>query len=420
VKLTSLRSARLVVSGQLDREYPSSQLTAFIGLYNADAYLPRIFAWIEAQTVDRPILLVDNGSVDTTWATIMAWSSRLNRNVKLVRNPMNLGATGSLYLNLDLVTTPWVSTIHQDDEYENHHLDVQLAGIIAASENCICVVTDMGSLTVKGRLSARVPRSSWFLPDSDPETLFVTNLRLHNVPFPAAAFRVEALSNSMVPWHSNSMPDTEWVLRNVGKGKITFIPIVTMYYRENPLSESHALAKTESQIGTYMSLSRAVNSEVFAAMVSALPERDRQRFAEAIFEGLNARISNIEHLRLIRLSVAEQLALAWDYSEPNSLSEIRAAYGELGPSRIGDLITELERFYKLSNSGKKDSSNLSRTAPEVKAGFGNHFFQRLLAACYAITGLLPYGFRRKLLKALTQGSRGLAKGSPWHFNWRKP
>jgi len=50
-----------------------------------------------------------------------------NATLVLVWNPVNLGAAGSLLVNLDFSSSvEWVMTRHQDDEYSPDHLEEHL------------------------------------------------------------------------------------------------------------------------------------------------------------------------------------------------------------------------------------------------------------------------------------------------------
>lgn len=414
----AMRDLRKIERGVRPQGAPDPLITIFVGLYNAESYLDSLEKFLAAQSGKYRILIVDNNSEDSTWELIHRWPSAANETTTLVQNPLNLGATGSLYLNLDLIETAWVSTIHQDDLYLDEHVDVQSEGIKKAPAACNCVVTDMGSLGSDGRLEPGRPRASWALPDLSAETMFLANLKLHTVPFPAAAFRVNKLQEKMVPWHSTAMPDTEWVLSTLATNAVHYIPRITMHYRENPLSESHALDSSESQLGSFMSLNRVLSSASFYELLANVPRNDRAKFAQAVYKGLKLRIKDSDLLELISLVAAEQISLAWGYSEPESLVAIRQAYSKGGSRRIEGLIDSLLGFYNL-RSGLSQFEDRARAHMAMPDGDQpKKKSNKLLGFAIRLLNVLPYWIRRTLFRLIVRSSSNLKKDSAWNFDWR--
>ena len=415
---SKLRSHRIIEYASIGEEICDSVITIFIGLFNADPYLDSILEFLRNQPDNFQVLIVDNGSSDATWLKIHEWPVELTNRITFVKNPINLGATGSLFLNLDLIRTPWVSTIHQDDLYLKNHVKVQVQAIESASNECTCVVTDMGSLSSSGKIVPGRPRASWLLPDDSPETAFIANLRLHSVPFPAAAFRVENLRSFPVPWHSTAMPDTEWILKTIRPNGILHVPQITVHYRENPFSESHALGEPESQLGNFMALNRVLNGESFLELLKSVPVHDRSQFAVAIFDGLRIRIKDDSRFGLISLAAAEQMALTWNYSEPTSLKVINQSYASAGSERIESLVGGLMGFYGLK-SETFDATTHSKelndsTADESPASW----IAKSMTLAVFLLNLLPYRLRRIAFKQLSRVSNRLNTSSPWKFDWR--
>jgi hypothetical protein len=390
----------------------------FFGLYNAEQYLDVILEFLRSQPDDFQVLIVDNASSDSTWSKIREWPLKLLNKATLVKNPINLGATGSLALNLDLIRTPWVSTIHQDDFYLKNHVHVQVEAIKSVTPDCSCVVTDMGSLSSTGKIEAGRPRASWLLPDHSPESLFIANLRLHSVPFPAAAFRVEKLKATPIPWHSTAMPDTEWVLKAIGPNGILHVPQITMHYRENPFSESHSLGEPESQLGNFMSLNRVLNSESFYQLLLSVADHDRNKFAEAVFDGLRFRIKDEGRLGLISLAAAEQMALAWGYSESSSLKLINLAYANTSSDRIESLVSRLMDFYGITPDTPINIERES-TFTGLPAGHSHRrWISNAMKLAVLLLKILPYRLRRRIFKVVVRVANKLQKLSPWNFDWR--
>jgi DNA-binding CsgD family transcriptional regulator len=415
---SQLRALREIERDSVHETSSNSAITMFFGLHNAEQYLDSILEFLRSQPDDFQILIVDNASSDSTWSKIREWPMEIVNRATLVKNPINIGATGSLALNLDLIRTPWVSTIHQDDLYLKNHVNVQVEAIRSVTPDCNCVVTDMGSLSSSGKIEAGRPRASWLLPDDSPESLFIANLRLHSVPFPAAAFRVEKLKVTPVPWHSTAMPDTEWVLKAIGPNGILHVPQITMHYRENPFSESHSLGESESQLGNFMALNRVLNSESFYQLLVSVADHDRNKFAEAVFEGLRFRIRDEARWGLISLAAAEQMALAWGYSESSSLKLINRAYAKTGSDRIEGLVSRLMDFYGIipDTSLKIEQESLFTGLP---AGHSpRRWIHNAMKLAVLLLTKLPYSLRRRTFKAVIRVANKLQKLSPWNFDWR--
>ncbi len=233
--LEGIRSAREVI-GEFDGGKFLADVTIFLGLYNAEPYLKSLEHQLSSQESQVKIVVVDNMSTDNTWALIQDWLRLFPGQIKLARNPVNLGGTGTLFANLDLIPTRWVVTFHQDDFYKPSHVRILSNGIARATPSQVGFATDMGSMTSDGHAMTSPPRASWTLPNTSIETMFLSNLRLHNFPFPAAALRVEALLRNSIPWHSTTFPDTELVLGWVLRGELVHLEGETMLYRENPES----------------------------------------------------------------------------------------------------------------------------------------------------------------------------------------
>jgi len=125
--INELRAAREVIGDVTSLKRNS---VIFLGLYNSGQFFGKIEKWLPSiEAKNSTVLIVDNASTDGTWNWARETLTPLlsNATVVLVRNPVNLGAWGSLLVNLDfLSSTEWVMTLHQDDEYSPIHLEEHL------------------------------------------------------------------------------------------------------------------------------------------------------------------------------------------------------------------------------------------------------------------------------------------------------
>ncbi len=418
-----LRANRLVLA-PAERPRQSASATIYLGLFNADPYLDSLLDQLQAQKGDLPVLVVDNASEDGTWSRIQGWVKVFGNRLTLVRNPKNLGGAGSLYLNSDLITTDWFLTFHQDDFYLANHASTLCEAIDSASADTICISTEMGRLSPDGLKSPTPPRASWFLPDTTPETIFLTNLRLHNVPFPAAAFRTSKFFEIETPWHSTSFPDTEWVLLAASRGTFLFVADETMRYRENPDSESHAIDRAEKYLGATSALMRVFANPSFREICDGVRPENRNAFATACFDGIEIRLGEIsDYSNLIKLAAAEQMTSAWGYEEAIPTNFVSDFYQSLGSPRVPRFLNS----FRLQAIDARDEGNVPKTniAPMINLRFeensavstSNPRFV-LMKLVFLMNATLPRKIRKLFLQSLSKLFSKRLRKSPWGLTWR--
>lgn len=412
-----LRSNRLVVAPS-ERLGQKAAATIYLGLFNADPYLDSLLEQLQSQHQDLPILVVDNASEDDTWSRLQSWVDVFENRITLVKNPKNLGGAGSLYLNSDLITTDWFLTFHQDDYYLANHTSTLCEAIGSSSADTICISTEMGRLSPEGHKSPTPPRASWFLPDTSPGTIFLTNLRLHNVPFPAAAFRTNKFFEIETPWHSTSFPDTEWVLLSANRGTFRFLKDETMRYRENPNSESHALDRAEKFLGSTSALMRVFANPGFQEICDGVSPEDRNAFATACFDGIEIRLGEVpEYSNLIKLAAAEQMTSAWGYGEGIPSGFVRDFYQSLGSPRVPRFLKSFQsqdvdvmpqNIGPMINLHFKETSAVSPS--ELRFG--------LMRLVTLIEASVPRKIRKSLFQFLSRLFSKRLRKSPWGYRWR--
>lgn len=397
--------------------------TVYVGLHNAVPYLDQIVSGLLAQRGEFPILMVDNASTDETWHSLEKVKDKFPNRLTISRNVINLGGGGSLLNNLDLIDTEWFTAWHQDDHYLANHAAVLERACRDASSETVCICTNMGSIDASGKKQATPFRASWMLPDFSPETLFVTNLRLHNVPFPASAFRVSEFASFAAPWHSNSFPDTEWVLKACAQREIIFIPETTMLYSENLVSESHSVEPGEKQLGSYVALTRVFASDAFSALTKRMSESDRCDFANAVLTGIDIRLSEPRLGHLLKLQACEQMAFSWNYSESTTNSFLRSTYDALGATQVADLLGTMQLISGDTIEASRTPEPLIveylrslQTAPGRPAK--RPIPRYALKAMVALLGVIPERTRRRAVNFLTVRLNLLPAKSPWNFRWK--
>jgi glycosyltransferase involved in cell wall biosynthesis len=396
-------------------------LTAFIGLFNAETHLRAIEETLLSQLLETPIVFVDNCSEDQTWELLQRLSPQILERAVLVRNAINLGSLGSLYANLSMLATPWVATLHQDDIYFSSHLKTLNDAISKASKSTICVFSDMGT-GVSQEKEKTIPtliRPSWVMRNWSREDLFLANLKLQTISFPSAAFRVDSLVSTMVPWHSSTFGDTEISLKLASLGDVEPIWEQTMAYIDNPVSESHDLLTNERTLGSAVSLVRVMTSSDFVSLCKSVDLTSRGNFADQIFLGLEARLGVGHILDFVKLISAESMSFAWDYSEPKSRLVLEEHYELVGASRTSKLLLNLGSFHGNPNTKKNSrhsvsqaepvTAQLTSSPPRSYRTTNSHVFRILRL----VSGLIPLRLRRVVTRRLTRILGLFSPGSPW-------
>jgi glycosyltransferase involved in cell wall biosynthesis len=315
MKLTEYTRANREISGAFDRSLNYS-LTVFAGLYNSQEFYNLIRRNLDSQEhQDFYLVLIDNSSTDDTWSFAREIVDSRQGRAIAVRNPLNLGATGSLYANIDLSPTDWLITMHQDDFYLPDHISTLADLIDTASTTTAIVSTSMGRANVaRGKLEV-VPRLGWVIGEnhSNIDYLLAT-LRNHFVPFPAAALSVSKISKFDLAWHDTSFPDSELVLKLLKDYSIIVSSKITMGYRENPNSESHSLSVKNRESGQFYALIRVFNSSEFLSVCKSVDPTLQGNFFAHAKESIAIRLTEPKLAELAQLSLANNLAIAWNYS----------------------------------------------------------------------------------------------------------
>ena len=361
-----LRISREMIS---NAERESTFLTVYVGIHNGEKYLGEIRNFIEFSYWDNfNLIVVDNASTDESWSEIKKWVSFLPMPYKLVRNPINLGGGGSFELNKDLLKTEWVTFIHQDDVYYPNHLEVLSSAAKNSAPDVIAISTEMGSMDEIGKEKFTTPRPIWLLKDKSPISYFLANLRTHLVPWGSTIFRSKEFLSVDLAWHSTAFPDTEMVLKMSALGDFVNLPVQTMLYRENPVSESHGLRNPEKEIASVAALSRVFASSQFIKLARDVPILRRGVFLSDIKKGVGIRVQDQKFVKIIELIVEESLLIAWSYDEPNLIQNVSLKYEDFGADRVTSLFDRILKFlYEIEEKTMKiTEENVGRVSKTKK------------------------------------------------------
>lgn len=369
----------------------NNSLTAFLGIYNGEKYLDSLFGQIKDQVfTEYELLIVDNASTDNSYEILKTWIKKLpNINIRLMRNPRNLGAAGSLKSNFDLIYTPWFLTLHQDDFYKPNHISVLLDLINLAGDDVSGVATTMGSMSSEGKKIKSFPRSSWFASNLDKYGQFIQNVKSQSVPFPCAAFKTDIFNKTKVLIHNPSFSDTEQTLMMLCHGKFLVSDIETMLYRENPASESHSLNKLEREAGAFIGLNRVFSSETFLSFCKNLEIREFNKFLEGLTSAITHRISTPEMQKLLQIILIENILNEIDYNNVEILKLLSNQYTDFSSEQT---LRNLGNLGNFSISETKKENNLIKDKSSWNKRIWDKYFYSQIP--------IPESTHRILLKSI--------------------
>jgi glycosyltransferase involved in cell wall biosynthesis len=384
-------------------------LTVFLGIYNGEKYLVDLLNQVKNQHSNKfHLLIVDNGSTDNSFEIINNWPQKLsNLNVKVVRNSRNLGAGGSLYLNLTRIDTPWFTTMHQDDFYKPNHISTLIKKIGEATDEISGVSATMGSMTNEGKKMKPVPRSSWFYTDLDKYGQFLQNIKSQSIPFPCTAFRTEVFKKTQVLIHNPSFSDTEQTLRMLFHGKFIFTQEETMLYRENPSSESHVLNGKEREIGAYLGLNRVFGSEMFKNFIKAIEKEKLFNFIDLLDTALTERIRESQLIQILQIQLLENVLESLGYKDREIMKLLSIKYQKF---------TSLLTLSNLSNLGEFSIDLVPNqlTEVEVQSSWKKKFWHNYFNS----QNFIPDAIHRRMIKNLYRILFKLNPNHRWNTKWK--
>ena len=337
-----------------------SLVTLYLGFYKGEKYLESLFNQIQSQDNQNfKILVVDNNSPNVTKKMFKDWEKVYKDKFKFIQNNNNYGSHGSLFKNLNNISTPWFCTLHQDDFYKPNHVSTIINLIAKGGEDIVGVSTTMGSMNNSGKIMNSKPRVNWFSPNLDQPGQFLQNLKAQAVPFPATAFKLNVFKQTKVPIHSASFSDTEQTLRMLGYGRFVSSQIETMLYRENPNSESHVLNEKESITGAAVALTRVFCSNEFDTILEIVDRSKREAFAHQLIKALTHRVPKGDLLNVLENIALEQMISKWGYSQKKISRLLGSNYAKQSSWQTVKTINNLSHIFIRVNQQQKMPGNQS-------------------------------------------------------------
>lgn len=397
---------------------PAPEITVFTGTYQAKQYLAKYLKTVEEQTfLNVEWVIADNQSDDGTWEALRAWAQKTNKSVVLVRNVINLGGAGSLYVNLDLVRSDFLTSMHQDDIYQSNFVEEMLRGFKNGPADAVLGFSDMGRVSSTGEKLGAFPAAIWAVPDLSTPTLFLSLLRNHCVPWPAFIVKKTALEQTEPQWYSTAFSDTEATSRMLAYGSFVHISKELMGYRDNPDSESRSIVQADKEIGVAVSLLRIFSSDEFEIVLDSVAEEHRENFVTGLLSALRFRMSESKYYDLVSLFVLEKIDTYWTHSSYNGIVTLGEIYAKAKAVRSAELLGSVAKHIhgesRETPSAPTDAKELIPNQQTKKLSFK----ARLIHA-YAKLGLfVPYSVRKYCWSKALRVYSLINPNNPWNYKW---
>ena len=94
------------------------QVTAITAAYNAASYIENCIQSVLAQTVPCRMVIVDDASLDDTYAIAMRYAEEYPDRITVLKNEQNAGAAASRNRAVACATTPYVAILDADDWWQ--------------------------------------------------------------------------------------------------------------------------------------------------------------------------------------------------------------------------------------------------------------------------------------------------------------
>ena len=316
-----------------------ADISVFLGIFGS-AWVDNAIASVEQQAggVFHVVAAV-NGPDSVATQRLSTWAHQSKHLVTVVQNNSNLGPLGSLYRSLDLMSTPWIATLHQDDIYLPNHLDVHRSQLREAGPEVVASFTQMEGVSEDGATrTVGVPQVSEGLDRGLSPALLLGILRRHPLAAPTLAFHKDRAFVHDLVWFDSGAPDSEWYARLACRGTFRVSAQVTTLYRDTPVSESRQTDRQTRAWQWAQSLNRLLLSADFHDLAVTITPGDRDQFARELLEAIPSRYPDSPIFGFLQYAAAQKLTNAWDYSDQETLDFLYSVLEGLGESAAANTL----------------------------------------------------------------------------------
>lgn len=193
-------------------------LSIVISLYNEEESLPELVSWIETvmgrEGYDYELIMVDDGSTDSSWKTVRSLSER-NRNIRGISFRRNYGKSAALYNGFAAAEGRVVVTMDADLQDSPEEIPEMYRMV---TEERWDIVSGWKKQRFDNRFTKNLPSKlyNWTARK-------VTGIKLHDMNCGLKAYRNEVVKNIEV--YGEMHRYIPYLAKNAGFGRITEKPV---------------------------------------------------------------------------------------------------------------------------------------------------------------------------------------------------
>lgn len=196
----------------------SKDLSIVISLYNEEESLPELIRWIE-EVMEREgykyeVIMVDDGSTDTSWKIIKELSER-NRNIRGISFRRNYGKSAALYHGFASAEGRVVVTMDADLQDSPEEIPEMYRMVV---EDGYDIVSGWKKQRFDNKLTKNLPSKLY-----NATARWITGIKLHDMNCGLKAYRNEVVKNIEV--YGEMHRYIPYLAKNAGFGRITEKPV---------------------------------------------------------------------------------------------------------------------------------------------------------------------------------------------------
>ncbi len=196
----------------------SKDLSIVISLYNEEESLPELIRWIE-EVMEREgykyeVIMVDDGSTDSSWKIINELSER-NRNIRGISFRRNYGKSAALYHGFASAEGRVVVTMDADLQDSPEEIPEMYRMVV---EDGYDIVSGWKKQRFDNKLTKNLPSKLY-----NATARWITGIKLHDMNCGLKAYRNEGVKNIEV--YGEMHRYIPYLAKNAGFGRITEKPV---------------------------------------------------------------------------------------------------------------------------------------------------------------------------------------------------
>ncbi len=196
----------------------SKDLSIVISLYNEEESLPELIRWIE-EVMEREgykyeVIMVDDGSTDSSWKIIKELSER-NRNIRGISFRRNYGKSAALYHGFASAEGRVVVTMDADLQDSPEEIPGMYRMVV---EDGYDIVSGWKKQRFDNKLTKNLPSKLY-----NATARWITGIKLHDMNCGLKAYRNEVVKNIEV--YGEMHRYIPYLAKNAGFGRITEKPV---------------------------------------------------------------------------------------------------------------------------------------------------------------------------------------------------